>query len=671
MYYPRCPDAPPTLATCPQFYKVVAGEVSTFVLAAFNEPIGGPNTTINQGGNLPAVFMTGGSIISLTDQGDGTYTLSYMATSLTSSLTVTNGVPSNIPLHIVPGRTTPLKSTCQLQFTLQLTYVAGSLLSTAFIGMDSLGNTQDYTQYSYMNDKFALLGVKDNGEEVLAIVTFYPAGKGMYGAHLNLVWAGIYTLQATLNGYTIPLVGSDGHPLATSGFVVTPTIPEYNMVSYMPPTLQLFSVVGASGSTAVYSLNDRFGNHIPRSMLNCSARILDVFGTPWDPQSCVQSDDHVTFSWSNIHNAGTQQFQGILQFGSFSLGLRNPLTLTAGDPWPSSCVILTPQPISSSMGTKTVMEFVCKDKYGNPCFGDRSGQFSVVVAHLGGSPYDPPMFASTALATSIVQPGRYQAYFILLLIGNFTATLRLGDIRGVMIGSPLIIHSIPAATSVPLSFASLATSPRKLMTNKAAARFVAGITTAINVVGVDVNGNLQDYSMCNASYAPNVTLTSDDPGLDGAGAGVAPLTLNPIVNMSATDPGCVFWFNFTATAVARVGTNPPVSATYTMQIQWIGGATTNYSDIAGSPFTFQVDPAPLDIPSSVIQLSGRRAGPTGLITSFLLFTKDYYGNQPFYAQALSLAAIVAPAGTYIPHRYPSESNRESPEWNFKSVLFAK
>jgi hypothetical protein len=74
----------------------------------------------------------------------------------------------------------------------------------------------------------------------------------------------------------------------------------------------------------------------------------------------------------------------------------------------------------------------------------------------------------------------------------------------------------------------------------------------------------------------------------------------------------------------------------------------NQTDIAGSPFTFQVDPGPLDITSTEIQLAARSAGRTGLSTSFLLSPKDIYGNPPFYDETLVVWAMVTVAGTYTP-----------------------
>jgi len=141
VYYPRCNNVPPSIATCPQFFNVIAGERASFKLAAFDEPLGGPYTTITSGGNLPTVFMTEGNLISLIDENDGTYFLSYIATTATiATITITNGTPNNISLNVIPRRSSPLKSDFQLSYNLQATYVAGSIISGGCYALDSFGN---------------------------------------------------------------------------------------------------------------------------------------------------------------------------------------------------------------------------------------------------------------------------------------------------------------------------------------------------------------------------------------------------------------------------------------------------------------------------------------------------------------------------------------------------
>jgi hypothetical protein len=81
-------------------------------------------------------------------------------------------------------------------------------------------------------------------------------------------------------------------------------------------------------------------------------------------------------------------------------------------------------------------------------------------------------------------------------------------------------------------------------------------------MGVDVNGNLQDISMCNVT--PIVTLTSSDVGTDGLGAGVSPLVLNPNVTLLSGSLECTFTFEFTATAVYLIDVMPLQPAIYTL-----------------------------------------------------------------------------------------------------------
>lgn len=651
VYYPRCNNAPPSLATCSQFFTVIAGEKASFKLEAFNEPPGGPYTTITSGGNLPAVFMTGGNIISLIDEGDGTYFLSYMATTSTiAQITVTNGVPNNISLNVIPGRSSPLNSYFQFNYNLQTTYVAGSILTGGFWAIDNLGNQQDYNHYDNRKDEFQIIALNNYGEKVRGLNSFYISSKGMYGTVLFLNHIGIYSLTATLNDYIIPILSSDGHNLITISFTVIPSWPDGGAISYIPYTMQLYALSGKVGNTSMYAINDRYGNHIPRTSLNCSSFILDKWNTPWQTAGCTLFDDYVTFNWSNVYHSDDIKYQVVLKTGDNGITIINPLKIASLEPWPPTCSIITPNFINSTMGTKTMIDFNCRDKNNNVCFGDRSGQFSIVIARLGGSPYDTPMYASMGPASNYSNDGHYIAYFVLNLIGNFTAVLRFGDIRGVMIGQPIIVSSLPANTSVGLSFASFIDSPKKLLTNKVPAQVIAGSLNQLKVVGVDINGNLQDGSMCNNVTIPSITISTDDMGLDGMGGGVNPFAANPIATIDILNPICTYLFNFTLTAVAKLTSVPLISATYKIRILWTSTFnSTVYNDIGGSPFTFQVCPAPLDVQSSLLYQSSHSTGPTGLTSTFLLLPKDEYGNKPSYTQSLIVSALAAPAGTYAPH----------------------
>lgn len=650
VYYPRCNNVPPSIAICPQFFNVIAGERASFKLAAFNEPLGGPYTTITSGGNLPAVFMTGGNIISLIDESDGTYSLSYMATTATTSIiTITNGVPNNISLNVIPGRSSPLKSYFQLSYNLQATYVAGSIISGGFYALDGFGNQQDYNQYDNKKDKFQMLAFNNYGEKIRGTNTFYNNSKGMYGAVMFLNHAGIYTLTTTLNDYSIPIFGTNNHTLMTVSFTVICGSLDLAAISYVPNTMHYHALSGMNGTTSMYAINDRFGNPIPRTLLNCSSFILDKWSTPWQTTGCTMFDDHITFKWYNVFHSDDIQFQVVVKRGGDGVAIANPLKIAALEPWPRLCSIITPNLLTSTMGTKTIVDFLCRDKNNNLCHGDRSGQFSVVIARLGGSPYDTPMYASMGKATNItLNDGHYLAYFVLNLIGNFTAVLRLGDIRGVMIGQPIVISSLPANTSVALSFLSFIDPTKKILTNKTPTQIIAGVSNLMKIVGVDINGNLQDSSMCTNTTIPTITISTDDIGFDGAGAGVSPFVTNPIAMMDTSNPSCIYLFNFTLTTVAKISSTPSISATYTIRILWTSNPNSTYSDIAGSPFAFQVHPAPLDVQSSLLYLSSRSAGLTGLTSTFLLQTKDFYGNKPLYLQSLIVSAIVAPAGTYTP-----------------------
>jgi hypothetical protein len=95
-------------------------------------------------------------------------------------------------------------------------------------------------------------------------------------------------------------------------------------------------------------------------------------------------------------------------------------------------------------------------------------------------------------------------------------------------------------------------------------RFIAGTLNSVNIMGVDVNGNLQDISMCNVT--PIVTLTSSDVGTDGLGAGVSPLVSNPNVTLLSGSSECTFTFEFTATAVYLIDVMPLQPAIYTLRV---------------------------------------------------------------------------------------------------------
>lgn len=643
MYYPRCNGVPPTVATCPQYYGAVAGQVASFNLSSNNEPPGAPPTSISTGGNLPAISITGGRIISLIDQGDGTYTVSYMATSIPAALNVNNGVPSTIPLTITPGLTAAFRCTFQLDAALVPVLAAGSSITGKFTANDAMGNQQDYSQYPPESDKFMLVARnKDTGEMTVAAVSFSGAGVGSISTNLTLIWTGTYNLQAYLNEVPIQLLGADGKVPGSSGFRVTPGPPDIGSMVYPPDSMQLTTTAGASGTLMLYSINDIYGNPIPKSLLNCSAKVIDERGYD-PPMTCAIGDNYITFTYANLSTAGSNYtfLYSVISPGG-EVDLSNPLFIAPTDPWPPSCSVLTPSPVITQVGSKTVLTILCKDKFGNLCTGDRSGQFIVSVGKVGGLPNSPIIAASTVQSNVT---GQTLAYFYLKQSGNFTASVRFNDMGDPMIGGPITIISSPADTSVNLTFAYLASSPRKLVTDTLPARVVAGDSNVVKVVGVDVNGNLQDRAKCSSSNLPTITLSTDDVGFDGQGGGVAPLVTSPIAALSSSDPGCVFIFNFTATAVYKTS-SPLMPANYNLRIQWTGGATSTPSDIAGSPFNLQVDPGTLDIPSSVVQLQARAAGVTGLSTTFLLSTRDRFGNQPFYNQTLNVSAVVAPAGSF-------------------------
>jgi len=486
------------------------------------------------------------------------------------------------------------------------------------------------------------------GEKIRGTNTFYNNSLGMYGVVVFLNHAGKYTLTATLHDYIIPIFGTNNNTLVIPSFIVTTGPPDLVAISYVPSTMRYYMLPKMNGTTSMYAINDQFGNPIPRTSLNCSSFILDRWSTPCQVGSCTLFDDHITFKWYNIFHSDDIQFQVVVKLGIDGIAIANPFRIESLEPWPQLCSIITPNFITSIMGTKTIIDFLCRDKYNNLCNGNRSGQFSVVIACLGGSPCDTPMYASMGKATNITNDGHYIAYFILNLIGNFTVVLRLGDIRGIMIGQPILISSLPANTSIELSFLSFVNPSQKILTNKAPTQVIVGMLNMMKIVGVDTNGNLQDNSMCNNITIPTITISIDDTGFDGFGVGVSPFVTNPIVTIDTSNSICTYLFEFTLTAAFQITSATSIPGTYTIHVLWASNTNSTYSDIAGSPFAFQVHPAPIDVQSSLLSLSSRSAGIKGLTSTFLLQTKDEYGNKPSYSQSLIVLAIVAPAGTYIP-----------------------
>lgn len=642
VYYPQCNGAPPTLATCPQYYKLVAGQIATFNLSSNNEPIGSPATSVSVGGNIPTVTMIGGRIVSLVDLSDGTYTLTYQAISTIASININNGVPNTIPLKIVPSVTSSSKSNFRLGALLLNKYNAGSILNGSFDANDAMGNQQDYTIYSHSNDVFKFIAInKDTREITTGIVKFVPTNSGIFQATLLVVWAGTYTLQATLNDVPITLVGPDNKPIVTNNsFIVSLGPPEITSMVYPPKSMQFTTRAGESGSIQVYSIRDVFGNIIPQSALTCISRVVDAQGYDL-PMQCNVTDDHVTFTYSNLTKAGSNfTFLYSIIAPSGQVNFSNALFIAPTDPWAPACMVSTNSPIITTVGSKTILTIQCMDKFNNSCLGDHSGEFIVVINKIGGNTNIPAAIASTI--QSNIEVGQIVAYFYLKQSGNFSASIHVGDINGASIGNTIMIVCSPADTSINQSFAYLANSPRKLSQNNMPIKVIAGYSNVMKIVGVDINGNLQDKSKCSSLNVPIVTLSSDDVGFDGQGGGVAPLISNPIVTLSSLDVGCVFIFNFTLTSVNKVGVFPLVAANYRLQIQWISQSNPSVFDIYGSPFVFQVDSGILDIPSTVVDLQEREAGVTGLITTFKLLTRDKYGNVPFYNQTLNISAIVVP-----------------------------
>lgn len=644
-YYPQCNGAPPTLATCPQFYKLIAGQIASFNLSSNNEPVGSPATSLSIGGNAPTVTMIGGQIISLIDLADGTYTLTYQAIATIASININNGIPSTVSLTITPSVTSSIKSAFQLQASLLNTYDAGSILSGTFDANDAMGNQQDYTVYSPSNDIFKFIIVnKDTSDITMGNVKFISKNKGIFQATLSLTKAGSYNLVATLSDVPIALIGPDEKPIGTNNsFKVSPGPPEITSMVYPPNSMQFTTRAGESGSIMVYSIHDAFGNIIPKTTLTCSAKVVDVRGND-PPMNCSVTDDYVIFTYSNLTRAGSNYtfLYSIIALGG-QVDLSNSLFIAPIDPWPPNCKISTNSPIITTVGSKTILAIQCADKFNNSCLGDRSGQFVAIVTKIGGNSNVPAAIASTIQSTNVI--GQIIAYFYLKQSGNFSASVHIGDINGALIGDIVTIICSPADTSINQSFAYLASSPRKLTSDNIPTKVIAGYSNIMKIIGVDINGNLQDRSRCISSNVPTVTLSTDDVGFDGQGGGVAPLVTNPVVTLSSLDiVGCIFIFNFTLTSVYKSGISPMSLANYKMQIQWTIGSNPSAFDISGSPFKFQVDPGILDIPSTIVDLQGRQAGVTGLITTFTLITRDQFGNAPFYNQTLNISATVVIIG---------------------------
>ena len=644
MYYPQCNGAPPTLATCPQFYMLIAGQTSSFNLSSNNEPTGSPPTSISIGGNVPTITMNGGRIVSVIDLSDGTYTVIYQAVSTSASININNGIPSTIPLIITPGVTCSTKTKFRLTSQLLEKYDAGSSLSGTFDANDAMGNQQDYTIYHHNADVFKFIAInKDTSDITMGIVNFLSTNNGYFQATLSLIWAGTYNLEATLNDVPIALYGPDNKPFgANYSFKVLPGPPEITLMVYPPNSMQFTTRAGESGSIMVYSICDAFGNVIPQSALTCSAKVVDARGYD-PPMQCNITEDHIVFTYSNLTLAGSNYtfLYSIIALGG-QVDLSNSLVIAPTDPWPPACKVSTISPIITTLGSKTILTIQCADKFNNSCRGDHSGQFFVTITRNGGNTNLPSAIASTIQSKS--GAGQIIAYFYLKQSGNFTASIRFGDMNGVLIGDVVTIICSPADTSVNQSFAYLSNAPRKITSDNVPSKVTAGYSNLMKIIGVDINGNLQDKSKCISSNVPTVTLNTDDVGFDGQGGGVAPLVTNPIVTLSSLDVGCVFIFNFTLTSVYKVGTSPLSLANYRLRIQWAIGSNSNALDIYGSPFLFQVDPGMLDIPSSIVDLQRRQAGVTGLITTFMLVTRDRFGNAPFYNQTLNISATVVLAG---------------------------
>jgi hypothetical protein len=644
MYYPRCNGSPPTLATCPQFFKLIAGQIATFNLSSNNEPVDSSPTTIGIGGNIPVVTMIGGRIVSIVDLTDGTYIVTYQPISTIASININNGVPSIIPLIITPGVTSSVKSDFRLGAPLLDKCEAGSILNGTFDANDAMGNQQDYTIYSPSNDVFKFIAInKDTGDITMGAINFLPINYGIFQATLSLIWAGAYNLEATLNDVPIALVGHDKWPMGTNcSFEVLPGPPEMTLMVYPPNSMQFTTRAGESGSIMVYSIRDAFGNVIPQSAVTCSAKVVDARGYD-PPMLCNVIDDHVIFTYSNLTTSGSNYMflYSIITLGG-EVDLSNPLFIAPSDPWPSACKVSTTSPIMTTIGSKTILTIQCADKFNNSCLGDHSGKFIVIVTKIGGNTIVPAAIASTIQSTSII--GQIVAYFFLKQSGNFSASVHFGDMNGALIGDDVTIVSLPADTSVNQSFAYLANIPRKITSNNIPTKVIARSSNIMKIIGMDVFGNLQDKSKCLSSNVPIVTLSTDDVGFDGQGGGVAPLITNPGVTLNPSELGCVFNFNFTLTSVYKVGVSPLLLANYRLQIQWNIGSNPSALDISGSPFVFQVDPGMLDIPSTIVDLQERQAGVTGLTTTFMLITHDQFGNAPFYNQTLNISAIVVLAG---------------------------
>ncbi|GAQ86232.1 hypothetical protein KFL_002770090 [Klebsormidium nitens] len=594
----------------------VAGTTATFVITAVDSNA----IRLFQGGATfqmkvwpPAAGAAQGAFTtSVIDNKDGTYTVSYSYTKAGSYvMTVSMGdTPltslTRQPLVILPGPTAAGMTTLAAKFA-PAAITAGQSVQAVIVPTDAYSNPVAYgDNYPAASDAFSVRVMPTGGA-----IRDYPVAfvNQSYQASVTLNTASSYQLSVLLAGQPIATGASTvtvtpGLASATSSFLT-------GAFSAPLKTPNLWTA-GQAQEIQVF-LYDSFSNYVPMDTgASCQGTFTASGGATLDvPCARYQGVQRIYSAIGLLQTAGTYTltvtanqtaFPGV----SVPIGQPQQILVNAGAPSAARSSASGPAVSTGGQaGVPTSFTIACKDAYGNPVLNPGAVSVQVVTtatnSRFPGTVVNNNDGTLTATYTAVVS-GPHKVYI-------YVGTAVIGS------GAPFAVTISAALSSAAKTTARLAGASGALAAG-AQTTIVAGQTTKLIVTTYDIYGKLQTKT------DDTFTVTFDPPtAMDGKTTGATYSLVN-------TNGSYVISFSATKSA-ASSDSGLPTPVAYSLAV------TLNTGDggpapIAGSPFKIAVAPASVDAASSTVTLVSTTESAAGLTSSFLLTTKDAFGNLGAY-----------------------------------------
>ncbi|GAQ88514.1 filamin [Klebsormidium nitens] len=594
----------------------IAGVPGSFVIYAKDKN----GLSLVVGGAQFSLSLTPNSSVTtaVIDNLDGTYSASYTATKAgpyTARLFYNKTIPvsavSGHALNVTPAATAAANTTLAVPFVAKA--AAGSALVAKIAPADVYGNPVAYgSGYDPANDVFVLL-IADvtSGHR-----TFNPAvlTDNVYQISTNLTTAGPYELTVQLGGV----------PIATPKATVT-ILP--GAMSATKSSVQGSTFQSTAGSEAYLQLSllDAFGNAAAAGA-SCTATFTGATGAgavwPCDAASRVKYNLTVADTYT-VHVVAAQGA------ASISVGAVSVSVLPAAQSALASSAS-GPGLTQARAGVAANFTILTSDLYGNPVEGQASGFIVQLISDAKG-------FTTVGNVSSNAD-GTLVGSYTVTAAGTYKLWVKVG---GVAIGSgtPFVLTVKPAYTSAANTYARLAGSSVPLSSGTVAS-VTAGQTGQIVIRAVDMfgysqvdgsSGKQKVVDKFAAAFGPSTVMENDALVPTGAALG------------STVDNGDgTYNISFSATK----SMNGTVPLTFSLSVTLMTGAG-GAAPISGSPFLFTVTSGAVNPSSSVLTQVSNGESSVGLTSSFLLTTRDAYGNNGQYVPG-TFYAVTADAVTTMP-----------------------